>query len=167
MIKNYLKIYLLISVFVLGNALVGCGKKETGNTSGDNKQETPNVTDQQKQQDKQPGGENKTANELGISEGLPKDYPSDIPQPKNSKNMGYLNTSEGTVVTFESDDKPKVIYDSFSADIEKNGYKKDESGALMSDQGGLALWKKDNKECSVMIAFDKDKNKTSVVVTYK
>jgi hypothetical protein len=166
MLNKYIKIFLLISVFILGNSFIGCSKKDTNNTSGDNKTETPNMTDQQKQ-DKQPAGENKTGNELGISEGLPKDYPSDVPQPKNSKNMGYLTTSEGTVVTFESDDKPKDIYESFSADIEKNGYKKDDSGALMSDQGGLALWKKDAKECSVMIAWDKDKNKASVVVTYK
>ena len=81
--------------------------------------------------------------------------------------MGYLTTSEGTVVTFESDEHPKDIYDAFTAEIEKNGYKKDENGALMSDDGGLALWKKDTKECSVMLAWDKNKKKSSVVVTYK
>jgi hypothetical protein len=163
---KYFTILTVIAVFLTVNLFNSCGKKETTNTtSGDKKEEPSSNTDQPKLD--KPGEQKKTSNELGISEGLPKDYPSDIPQPKNSKNMGFLTTSEGTVVTFESDDRPKAIYDSFSADIEKNGYKKDEGGALMSDDGGLALWKKDTKECSVMLAWDKDKSKSSVVVTYK
>ena len=106
------------------------------------------------------------SNELGITEGLPNDYPSDIPQPKNSKVLGSLNTSEGTVVTFESTDKPKDIFIQFADELEKNGYKKAE-GEMMSDEGGMALWNKETKEVSIMLAWDKEKNISSVVITYK
>ena len=163
--KKYLTIVLLISFLISFGTFSSCGKKEQTDTGGEKKEDVKTSTEQPKQD--KPTEQNKPSNDLGISEGLPKDYPSDIPQPKNAKNMGYLTTSEGTVVTFESDEKPKDVYDTFTAQIEKNGYKKDENGALMSDDGGLALWKKDTKECSVMLAWDKDKKKSSIVVTYK
>lgn len=163
--KKYFTIVPMFAFVVSFALFTSCGKKEQTNTGGEKKEDVKTSTEQPKQ-DKQPE-QNKPSNDLGISEGLPKDYPSDIPQPKNAKNMGYLTTSEGTVVTFESDEKPKDVYDAFTAQIEKNGYKKDEGGAMMSDDGGLALWKKDTKECSVMLAWDKDKKKSSIVVTYK
>ena len=173
MIKNYFTILLLSAFLISGTMFISCGKKDT-NTAGYKKDSTQTQTpnDQSAGSKNNPQEQNKTTNpnpnELGISEGLPKDYPSDVPQPKNAKNMGYLTTSEGTVVTFESDEKPKDILSDFKTEIEKNGYKKDDSGdALMSDDGGLALWKKDSKECSVMLAWDKEKKKSSIVVTYK
>jgi hypothetical protein len=169
MYMKYLSTILLLAFFITCSSFISCGKKDT-NTAGDKKDETTKPTDQSTGLTKKdnPTDVNKNPNELGISEGLPKDYPSDIPQPKNAKNMGFLTTSEGTVVTFESDEKPKDILTAFTTEIEKNGYKKDEGGeALMSDDGGLALWKKDTKECSVMLAWDKEKKKSSIVVTYK
>ena len=137
----------------------GCGKKES-TTGGDTKQQK---TEEQKTGEQKK--ETKT-NELGISEGLPSNFPSDIPQPKNSKVLGSLNTSEGTVVTFESANKPKDVLTQFASDLEKNGFKKDEN-EMMSDDGGLAMWKKDNREVSIMLAWDKDKSISSVVITYK
>ena len=101
---------------------------------------------------------------------MPKNYPSEIPVPLNSKNLGYLPTQEGTTVTFESTDKPKDIYKAFAGDIEKNGFKMEDDGSLISDDGGVALWKKlrdkDTVKCGLMLVWEKDKNKTSIVVTY-
>ncbi|MGH2575976.1 MAG: hypothetical protein ACRDFC_09790 [Ignavibacteria bacterium] len=155
------KFRLLLVLFLLSLFyLTGCGKKEQ-TTGGDIKTDVKQdelKKDEQKKETK--------SNELGIVEGLPKDYPSDIPQPQNSKCLGYLNTSEGTVVTFESDDMAKDVLAQFKSGVEKNGYKKDE-GEMMSDDGGLIMWRKDKKECSLMLARDKEKNKTSVVVTYR
>lgn len=158
MIKNYFNLLfvLLISSFIF---FAGCGKKES---SGDKTVDTTHV---QKQDQTTGQTENKT-NELGIKEGLPADYPPDVPQPDNSKVLGSLNTSEGTVVTFESDNKPRDIFNQYSAALEKNGYKKADS-EMMKDEGGMAVWNKDKKEVSIMLALDKEKNKTSVVVTYK
>jgi hypothetical protein len=153
--NNFLLV--LILIFTLSIYFSGCGKKE--DTSSVEKKEDVKPEEQKKIT------EGKT-NELGITEGLPKDYPSDIPQPKNSKCMGSLNTSEGTVVTFESDNRPKDVLSEFTSALEKSGYKKGE-GEMMSDEGGLSMWTKNNKEVSLMLAWDKDKSKSSVVVTYK
>jgi hypothetical protein len=156
--------YLMNLFFILFIAAAvytsGCGKKEntsSGDQTGDTK------TEEQKKDESKT--ENKT-NELGITEGLPNDYPSDIPQPKNSKVLGSLNTSEGTVVTFESTDKPKEILTQFTEELEGNGYKKSE-GEMMSDDGGMAIWNKDKTEVNIMLAWDKEKSISSVVITYK
>jgi hypothetical protein len=161
MYKNLMNLLfvMVLSSFVL---LSGCGKKDE-TSSGDKPGET--TTEEPKQDVTTTQPESKS-NELGIKEGLPADYPSDVPQPQNSKVLGSLNTSEGTVVTFESNDKPKDIYNQFSTDLEKNGYKKSE-GEQMKDEGGMAMWNKDKKEVSIMLAWDKEKNKSSVVITYK
>jgi len=157
--KNLLNLF-----FILFTAAAvytsGCGQKEntsSGDQTGDTK------TEEQKKEDSKTESK---SNELGITEGLPNDYPSDIPQPKNSKVLGSLNTTEGTVVTFESTDKPKDIFIQFAEELEKNGYKKAE-GEMMSDDGGMALWNKETKEVSIMLAWDKEKNISSVVITYK
>lgn len=149
--------FILIMAVVL--IVSGCGKKEN-TSSGD---QTDDIkTDEQKKEE--PNTENKT-NELGITEGLPDDYPAEVPQPINSKVLGSLNTSEGTVVTFESNDKPMNIFSEFTGELEKNGYKKAD-GEMMKDDGGMAIWNKDKKEVSIMLAWDKEKNISSVVITY-
>lgn len=156
--KNLLNLLLILFTAAAVFAS-GCGKKDdtTGEQSGDSK------TEEQKKVETKT---DITGNELGIKEGLPADYPSDVPQPKNSRVLGSLNTSEGTVVTFESDDRPKDIFAEFSGELEKNGYAKAE-GESMKDDGGMALWNKEKKEVSIMLAWDKDKNISSVVITYK
>lgn len=170
------KLNLFISVFVLTAFIIagsfvitGCGKQDQ-KTDGD-KKDTSKTTTQQNTT----AGENKTqtttgqdnkSNELGIKEGMPADYPKDIPQPVNSKCLGSLNTTEGTVVTFESTDKPRAILAPFTEAVEKVGFKKPEP-EQMSDDGGMAMWKMDKREVSIMLAWDKEKSVCSVVVTYK
>jgi hypothetical protein len=158
MYKNKITL-LIIVVFLAGIYFTGCGKKETSDT-GDKKEDTK--TQDQKNQ----SSGNTSANELGITEGLPKDYPSDVPQPKDAKCMGSLVSSEGTTVTFESGQKPKDILSDFTSQLDKGGFKKSE-GELMSEEGGLSMWTKDKREVSLMLAWDKDKSKSSIVVTYK
>lgn len=161
---NLLLVLALASVF----AFSSCGKKDT-TTTGDNKTDTTKKTEQQQNQS---SGDVKTtnpdpkSNELGIKEGIPADYPKDVPQPVNSKCLGSLSTSEGTVVTFESPDRPKDILKPFAEGVEKAGFKKGE-GEMMSDDGGMAMWTKEKREASIMLAWDKDKKVSSVVVTYK
>ena len=38
---------------------------------------------------------------------------------------------------------------------------------MMSDDGGMVMWKLDKREVSIMLAWDKEKSNSSVVVTYK
>lgn len=167
--KNKLNI---LSVLVLmAFVAAGCGKQEQ--KTGENKTDTTNNKTQQmdgQNQNQSSGNNNQNqttgANELGIKEGMPADYPKDVPQPVNSKCLGSLNTSEGTVVTFESTDMPKVVLQPFGEAVEKAGFKKSE-GEMMSDDGGMVMWTMDKREVSLMLAWDKDKKSSSVVVTYK
>ena len=162
------KLNILIAAILIGSFFTaGCGSKDQ-KTEGDKKTDSTSQTNQNKTE---VAGDNKTStdpksNELGIKEGMPADYPSDVPQPVNSKCLGSLNTSEGTVVTFESTDRPKIILAPFAEGVEKAGFKKAE-GEMMSDDGGMAVWNKDKREVSIMLAWDKDKSISSVVVTYR
>lgn len=165
--KTKLKLFFPVFTAVM-IAVSGCGKTDQ-KTDGDKKDSTKQNTTNQNQV----AGDNKTqtttdgkSNELGIKEGMPADYPKDVPQPVNSKCLGSLNTSEGTVVTFESTDKPKAILTPFAEGVEKAGFKKGE-GEMMSDDGGMVMWKMDKREVSIMLAWDKEKSNSSVVVTYK
>jgi hypothetical protein len=148
--------------------LVSCGKKDD-KTKVDNKTDSTKQSQQNQVQssgDKTGSNTDPKSNELGIKEGMPADYPADVPQPANAKCLGSLNTSEGTVVTFESTDKPKDVLKPFAEGVEKAGFKKSE-GDMMSDDGGMTMWTKDKREVSIMLAWDKDKKVSSVVVTYK
>ena len=108
------------------------------------------------------------SNDLGMTPGLPKDFPADIPQPKNAKTLGSLNSSEGVVVTFESTDKVQDIVNFYKEEMKKNGFSITEGGEnLVSDKGGLINWSKDKRDIGLMLGYDKDKNITSLVITYK
>lgn len=114
----------------------------------------------------------KTDDKLSIIAGLPVNYPKDIPTPLNSKCKGYFESEDGTTVTFESHEYPKIIYDTFKSEIEKIGYIEDSLSTMMSESGGVASWKKiilddHNKyERSLMLARDIEKNITEIVISY-
>jgi len=167
MIYN-LKLLLVFTAVIF--FIAGCGKTEQKkDQTGDNKTTGEQQQQQQQQDNKTSGDQNKKTegkNELGIKDGMPADYPSDVPKPLNSAALGYLSTQEGTVVTFESLDKPKDVLRDFTEKLEKEGFKKGE-GEMMSDDGGLAVWNKEKREVSIMLAWQKEKNNSSIVVTYK
>ncbi len=171
--------FLIIILFAFVTLNCGNKKQITIEKSDDSKQETKKEgTDasQDSKNDKKNKDESiqqskediNKANELGMTPGLPNNFPSDVPQPKNSKTLGSLNSSEGTVVTFESNDKVLDIVNFYKEEMKKNGYVLSEGGeSMISDKGGLVDWKKDTKEVGLMLGYDKDKNITSLVITYK
>jgi hypothetical protein len=61
---------------------------------------------------------------------------------------------------------PKIVVDYYAAGLEKSGYKK-AAGESMKEDGGMVIWNKDKREVSIMLARDKDRNRTAVVVSYK
>src|SRR5260370_10933666 len=153
--KNYKINLLFVLILMMFIIISGCGKKDEiqpQNNTTDKQEIKPN--DQKKDETNKDNTQKDSKNELGIKEGIPKDYPSDVPQPQNAKCLGSLSTSEGTVVTFESNDKPKDILTPFTDGLTKSGYKKGE-GEMMSDDGGMSMWAKDKKEVSIMLAWDK------------
>ena len=129
---------------------------DNGNSSGDDKG------------DGESGDTETNANDIGMTPGLPADFPSDVPEPPDSKVIGSLNSSEGTVVTFESNEKVKEIVDFYKDEMEKNGFELSDGGEiLITDDGGLIGWKKGSRELGLMLAHDKEKDMTSTVITYK
>lgn len=111
-------------------------------------------------------------NDLNIEEGLPIDYPKDLPMPIGSICKGYILSLDGTDVLFESFENPEIIYNAFKSEIESIGYKEDSGGSMISDNGGVALWKKQMSDkndvfvYSLMLAWNKEKNLTNIVITY-
>ena len=177
--KKYL---LLFMCAVLLSAIsTGCGNKtEEKAEKKENKQENSGevkkgndpVQESMTKKEENAGSNQQSdankSNELGMTPGLPSDFPSDVPVPKNSKTLGSLNSSDGTVVTFESNDKVLDIVNFYKEELQKNGYAVTKEGeSQVSDKGGLINWVKEKKEVGLMLGFDKDKNITSLVITYK
>ncbi len=159
--KNLIVLFFL----TLGLIISGCSKKEEPkNESSGNNEVKKEVTSDD-------NGNTKyelKSGDLGIAQGLPSNFPSDVPQPKNSKCLGYLSTSEGTVVTFECTESVKGLADFYKEEMKKMDYNMDDGGEVMvSESGAILAWKKDKKEVSVVIAKDEASGKTSCVVTYK
>jgi hypothetical protein len=166
------KLFLITTLFAFV-LLYGCGNKteNTADNKNDKKDEQVKTDDKKTDstvKNNETAGDKKGSNELGLTEGIPANYPPDIPKPKNSKCMGSLATSDGTAVTFESADNAKDIFDYFKEEMKKGGFELGEGGeSLVSDKGGLIGWKKDNREIGLMISFDKDQKKSQIVLTYK
>jgi hypothetical protein len=60
------------------------------------------------------------------------------------------------------------IVNFYKEEMKKNGFAVTEGGeSLVSDKGGLINWVKDKREIGLMLGYDKDKNITSLVITYK
>ena len=168
--KKFSKYLLILGLLFF----VACGNGDDKDT--DKKDSDADKEEVKKDDDKTTSGEiEKTdeesglgENDLGLSEGLPDDFPDDIPLPLDGKCLGSIITSEGTVVTFESPVKVKEIVEFYKKQMDSNGYELSEGGeVLVSDQGGLLGWNKDDKEVGIMLGYDKDKDITSVVITYK
>jgi len=161
------KLLLLFVIFAF-IALSGCGKKDETESlkTEDTKSEevkTDSKDDKEKKDDK-----TITMNDLGVKEGLPDNYPGDIPQPKNSKCLGSLSSSDGTIVNFESTDKVKDIVDYFKDEMKKNGFEASEGGEIVvSDDYAMLGWKKKEREVAVVIGYNKEESKSQIAITYK
>lgn len=160
----------LFAVALIG--VIGCKTEVKLGDNNDKKTETGKEQSTNSTENK-PSGETQKeeksgSNDLGLTSGIPSNYPSDIPQPKDAKCLGSLNSSEGTVVTFESTQSIKDILDYYKSEMKKNGYDLGEGGeVLLSDKGGIVGWKKGAKEVGLMLGVNDEKKNTSIVITYK
>jgi hypothetical protein len=180
-----MKEIILLFVFTLLFSLSSCDNKKevSGENNDPSAQESSKEgnekiselkdTDPEKKEESNPQSEqteddaNKT-NELGMTPGMPPNFPEDIPQPLNSKVIGSLTSTEGTMVTFESTDKVQDIINYYKDGMKDNGYTISEDGELITpDKGGLINWNKQDKEVQLVLGYDKDNNKSSLVITYK
>jgi hypothetical protein len=174
--NNHMKKLLLLVIIFSVFALQSCGNKDdktdvkkedktTEQTKNDGNKNEPSKDGDLKKENSDPNG-------LGLSTGLPQDFPKDIPQPNNSKCNGFLGSSDGTVVTFESKDNLKSIVDFYKAAMEKSGYQKQEGNDYFENENGAMLgFKKSGKEAprevGFLIGVNKENNVTQVVITYK
>lgn len=166
--KKLLLLAILFSFFIF----LSCGNKEEKTDS----KKDDKVTEESKPNEKTvPPGDVKSTDKksgdetgLGLSSGLPQDFPKDIPQPNNAKCNGYLGSSDGTVVTFESSENLKSILEFYKTNMEKNGYKSMEGNEYFQNENGAMLgYTKDKKEVGFLLGIDKEKNLTQIVITYK
>jgi predicted small lipoprotein YifL len=167
LIMKKLFLILLLITFV---SLSGCGKKDDKSQIGKDDKKSEEVKKDDGNQNSGEPKDNETIklNDLGISEGMPKNYPGDIPQPKNSKCLGSLSSSEGTVVNFESTDKINELVVYFKEEMKKSGFNIIEGGdIIVSDDAAILGWKKNDRDVSVIMSFDKDKSKSQIAITYK
>ena len=160
---------LLLAGFVF---ISGCGKQEEtkDKAKDDAKTEEPKSDNTSSGEVKKDESKDKSGslNELGITEGLPKNFPNDIPQPRNSKCLGSLSSSEGTVVNFESSEKIRDLVMFYKDEMKKGGFSIAEGGEVMvSDDAAILSWKKNEREFSLIMSFDKEKNMSQIAMTYK
>lgn len=171
-----------LCVFCFMISVSGCGDDSDKKESASDKEKNKSLTENKNESNVDPSVKEKSEetateeskektqaeNELGMTPGLPKDFPSDIPLPPNSKPLGSMSSSEGTVVPFESKDKVLDLVNFYKEELKKNGFTLNEDGQnLTSDKGGMLGWTKDKREIGIVLAYDKDKDVTSLVITYR
>jgi hypothetical protein len=162
--KHFLNLLIIFSLFIF----VSCGKKSDTSTAKDSDKKTESTEKKDSKSDESKSDKDVTLGDLGITEGLPKNFPSDIPQPGNAKCLGSLNSSEGSLVTFESKEKVADLAEYYKTELKKNGYELKEGGDIMvSGEAAMLGWKKGDKEVSIVITWDKEKSQSSFVITYK
>src|ERR1041384_654258 len=141
--KNLIYVLIAVSIFA-----AGCGKKD-------------DVTKTDVKTDKQ-GTDVKTKDAEISDNKLPSDFPSDIPQYKGSKIIASVKTPQGTAVTFQTDDKPKSVSEFYKSEMSKSGYDADKNmEMMMTDKGGIMVYKKGGKEVSFTYGYDDATSKTS------
>lgn len=161
----------LLSVLLLFAILTACGDSKEEQTQQDStgsiqvEEKYPKTLNGTEAGETQ--GEEKGPNDLGMKDGLPADFPSEVPQPPESKVIGYLTSSEGTNVSFESPKNVQEVADFYKAEMGKAGYTVKQDGEAISETNALIDWAKDEKNVSLVVVRDPDKNVSSVVITYK
>jgi len=163
--KKILLLLILISFVIFS----GCGKKDDKVTdkSGDKKTEDVKKDDASNQNPDKKDDKNSTTNSLQMTDGLPKNFPSDIPQPKTYKSVRTLPGTDGTFVIFETSDKVKNIVDFYQEEMKKNGFEAIEGGDnLVSENVAQMGWKKKDREINVAVT-NVDNSNTQIVITYK
>lgn len=183
LIIKLMKKFIFFFVLMFFISLNGCGNKDIDPDAQkdaviqDNKKEVKEDQNSEikdpelkKKEEANPESEPSTdkTNELGMTPGMPGNFPPDIPQPKNARVIGSLTSTDGTMVTFESPEKIQDIVVYYKDEMKKNGYVIAEDGELITPgKGGLINWKKSGKEVQLVLGYDKDKNLSSLVITYK
>lgn len=170
--KKLLLLAILFSFF----ALQSCGNKDKNTDVKKDGNQTEQTKPDDKKNDNTVAGDvkkdNSDPNGLGLSTGLPQDFPKDVPQPNNSKCNGFLGSTDGTVVTFESKDDLKSIVGFYKTQMEKSGYQKQEGNEYFENENGAMLGFKRNgkeapREVGFLIGVSKENNVTQIVITYK
>jgi len=171
-----MKKLLLLGIILSFFAIQGCGNKDRNTEVKKDDKTGEQVKTDEKKADNNTTGDVKTddkkvnndPNGLGLTSGLPQDFPKDVPQPNNSKCNGFLYSSDGTVVTFESKDDMKSLIDFYKSQMDKSGYKNQEGNEYFQNENGAMLgYKKDNKEVGFLFGINKENKITQVVITYK
>ncbi len=99
---------------------------------------------------------------------LPADWPSDIPTYKDAKLLASAKTPQGSTATYDISDKLKPVADFYKDEMKKAGYDADKTNdMMMTDKGGIMVYKKGGKEVDLTMGFADATGKTSLVILVK
>lgn len=144
-------VYLVLVLFVVG--FIGCGKTDKTDVKVDKTTEGVDV---------------KTKDVDVSTSKLPADWPTDIPVYKDAKLLASAKTPQGSTATYEISDKLKPVGDFYKDEMKKAGYDPDKSNdMMMTDKGGIMMYKKGGKEVDITMGYADATAKTSVVVLVK
>lgn len=102
---------------------------------------------------------------LETKEGLPENFPKEIPIPEKAKKIKYIDNNTGKIVICETEVGVKEVINFYKENMKKNGFELIKNDNLIDkDEIYNADWKKDNKNVNVAITFQN--NTTSVVISY-
>ncbi|MCX7834213.1 MAG: hypothetical protein N2490_08395 [Ignavibacteria bacterium] len=154
---KYIKLFLIIFIaFIL---FQGCGKKEGQSDSQAPSKEQSNAVQSSSEQI-----ETGQAT-LEMKQGLPEDYPKDVPLPENVKKIKFIDNSSNKIVILETDVSVQNTINFYKENMKKNGYELDKNQNLVDSENVYnADWKKDKK--TVNVAISSQNNITNVVISY-
>ncbi len=143
----------VLLLFVIG--LSSCGKKDDSKVDVTTNKEGTDV--------------NVKTKDVDVSTNkLPADWPSDLPTYKDAKLLASAKTPQGSTATYEISDKLKPIADFYKDEMKKAGYDADKSNdMMMTDKGGVMVYKKGGKEVDFTMGYADATSKTSLVVLVK
>jgi len=168
--RRFTALTLVLALVMAAFALAGCGaiaqkateaavEKTTG-VKVDTDNQTITTTDKDGNQ-----------STLSAAEGAyPEGFPSDFPQyPNGTVDSGLKSTTDGQdafTVIVNTPDATKDVYDWYTAELEKNGWKIEQSmDGTNSDPAFASItFTKGDQKGGVTISRDTDKNVTSIMV---
>ncbi len=154
---KFIKLFLIVFTSFL--LLQGCGEKKEQSDSQAPKEEQTSGTQSSAEQT-----ENNQAT-LDTKEGLPEDFPKDIPLPEKMKKAKYIDNNNSKIVIIEADINVKDAINYYKENLKKNGFELNKNDNLIDrDEIYNADWRKNNKNVNVAITFQN--NLSNIVISY-
>jgi len=149
----------ILIVFLTFLLIQGCGKKE--------QQSDSQVPADEQKTEIQSSGEQTETNQASLEtkQGLPEDFPKDIPLPEKIKKTKYIDNNANKIVILDADISVSEAISYYKENMKKNGFDLNKNDSLIdTDNIYNADWRKGNRNVNIAITFQN--NITTVVISY-